>query len=265
MAEYEMEEPESEDKMKIGGKDIDVDDFAKVVQEKFEEAKDYRRDHEQHWLEAYDAYRGKYPSKISKAHELASERGIFVNQTRRKINSAKIKINTLLFEDGKVPFSITPSRKPRFYPPDIQAPPDRPDMLEDAILERSKQMEFRIRDILERTNYNEEVQHSVHEMCLYGTGCTKGITLEYKNFPVYTTVTTPDNMVAIESFLEQELMPTCKFVSIWNVFPSPEAINAEDADYVIQRSFLSKIQLKNLQRQQRALFRVHLKQFLKKR
>jgi hypothetical protein len=252
MAEYEMEEPKSleeiepEDKMKIGDRDVDVDDFAGVVQEKFEEAKDYRRDHEQHWLEAYDAYRGKYPSKISKAHELASERGIFVNQTRRKINSAKIKVNTLLFEDGKVPFSITPSRKPRFYPPDIQAPPDRPDLLEDAILERSKQMEFRIRDILERTNYNEEVQNAVHEMCLYGTGCTKGVTLEYKNFPVYTTVTTPDNMVAIESFLEQELMPTCKFVSIWNVFPSPEAINADDADYVIQRSFLSKIQLKKL-------------------
>ena len=252
MAEYEMEEPKSleeiepEDKMKIGDRDVDVDDFAGVVQEKFEEAKDYRRDHEQHWLEAYDAYRGKYPSKISKAHELASERGIFVNQTRRKINSAKIKVNTLLFEDGKVPFSITPSRKPRFYPPDIQAPPDRPDLLEDAILERSNQMEFRIRDILERTNYNEEVQNAVHEMCLYGTGCTKGVTLEYKNFPVYTTVTTPDNMVAIESFLEQELMPTCKFVSIWNVFPSPEAINADDADYVIQRSFLSKIQLKKL-------------------
>ena len=252
MAEYEMEEPESfeeaepEGKMKVGNKDVDVDDFAGVVQEKFEEAKDYRRDHEQHWLEAYDAYRGKYPSKISKAHELASERGIFVNQTRRKINSAKIKVNTLLFEDGKVPFSITPSRKPRFFPPDIQTPPDRPDLLDDALIERSKQMEFRIRDILERTNYNEEVQHAVHEMCLYGTGCTKGITLEYKNFPVYTTVQTPDEMVAIESTLEQELMPTCKFVSIWNVFPSPEAINADDADYVIQRSFLSKIQLKKL-------------------
>ena len=250
MAEYEMEQPESEESentgLKLGNTEVDVDDFAKVVQEKFEEARDYRRDHEQHWLEAYDAYRGKYPSKISKAHELASERGIFVNQTRRKINSAKIKVNTLLFEDGKVPFSITPSRKPRFYPPDIQAQPDRPDLFDDAILERSKQMEFRIRDILERTNYNEEVQHAVHEMCLYGTGCTKGISLEYKNFPVYTAVTTPDQMVQVESTLEQELMPACKFVSIWNVFPSPEAINAEDADYVIQRSFLSKIQLKKL-------------------
>jgi len=246
MAEYESAEPEAVAVAEVKVVQAELDDFADVVQEKFEEAKEYRRDHEEHWVEAYDAYRGKYPSKISKANELANERGIFVNQTRRKTNSAKIKINTLLFEDGKVPFSITPSRKPRFYPPDIQVPPDRPDLLEDAILERSKQMEFKIRDILERTNYNEQVQHSIHEMCLYGTGCTKGIALEYKNFPVYTTVQTPDDMVAVESYLEKELMPTVKFVSIWNIFPSPEAINAEDADYVIQRSFLSKIQLRKL-------------------
>ena len=246
MAEYESAEPEAVAVAEVKVVQAELDDFADVVQEKFEEAKEYRRDHEEHWVEAYDAYRGKYPSKISKANELANERGIFVNQTRRKTNSAKIKINTLLFEDGKVPFSITPSRKPRFYPPDIQVSPDRPDLLEDAILERSKQMEFKIRDILERTNYNEQVQHSIHEMCLYGTGCTKGIALEYKNFPVYTTVQTPDDMVAVESYLEKELMPTVKFVSIWNIFPSPEAINAEDADYVIQRSFLSKIQLRKL-------------------
>ena len=86
MAEYEMEEPKEGVEVEVKVVETDVDDFAKVVQEKFEEARDYRRDHEQHWLEAYDAYRGKYPSKISKAHELASERGIFVNQTRRKIN-----------------------------------------------------------------------------------------------------------------------------------------------------------------------------------
>ena len=224
----------------------EVDDFAKIVQEKFEEAREYRRAHEQHWVEAYDAYRGKYPSAISKANELANERGIFVNQTRRKVNSAKIKVNTLLFEDGKVPFSITPSRKPKYFPPDIQAPPDRPDLLEDALLERAKQMEFKIRDILDRTNYNEEVQHSIHEMCLYGTGCTKGINLEYKNYPVYQTVQTAEDMVAVESILEGELVPSVKYVSIWNIFPSPEATGAEDADYIIQRSFLSKIQLRKL-------------------
>jgi hypothetical protein len=248
MAQYDQEESPEEvvGAIEADTVETDVDDYASIVQEKFLEAKEFRRDHEQHWLEAYDAYRGKYPSKISKTNELASERGIFVNQTRRKINSAKIKINTLLFEDGKVPFSITPSRKPRFYPPDIQAPADRPDMLEDALIERSKQMEFKIRDVLDRTNYNEQVQHSIHELCLYGTGCTKGVSLEHKNYPVYSTVKTPENMLAIESFLESELMPTCKFVSIWNIFPSPEASSGEDADYIIQRSFLSKIQLRKL-------------------
>ena len=256
MAEYdydgteEFETPDGVAVAEVKVVEADLDDFAAVVQEKFDEAREYRRDHEQHWVEAYDAYRGKYPSKISKANELANERGIFVNQTRRKINSAKIKVNTLLFEDGKVPFSITPSRKPRFYPPDIQAAPDRPDLLEDAILERSKQMEFKIRDIFDRTNYNEQVQHAVHEMCLYGTGCTKGISLEYKNFPVYSAVQTADDQLSVESFLEAELMPTVKYVSIWNIFPSPEAISAEDADYVIQRSFLSKIQLRRLAKNQ---------------
>ena len=67
MAEYEstevMEDPEmgvtAVAEVKVV--EADLDDFANVVQEKFEEAKEYRRDHEQHWVEAYDAYRGKYP------------------------------------------------------------------------------------------------------------------------------------------------------------------------------------------------------------
>ena len=152
-----------------------LDDLAKLVQEKFTEARTYRRDHETHWQESYDAYRGKYPSHINKSTELANERGIFVNQTRRKVNSAKIKIGTLLFEDGRIPFSITPSRRPRFIPPDLDAPAGRPDLLEDAIRGRAENMENRIRDILDRTGYNQAVQHSIHEMCLYGTGCTKAI------------------------------------------------------------------------------------------
>ena len=223
-----------------------LDDMANVIQEKFEDAKEYRREHEQHWQEAYDAYRARYPSRINKANELANERGIFVNQTRRKVNSAKIKIGALLFEDGKIPFSITPSRRPRYYPPDIQAPPDRPDLLEDALMTRSKAMEERIRDILDQTEYVNEIQHAVHELALYGTGCTKAITLENKNYPVFQSVRTPDNLMEVETALEEELVPSVKFVSIWNVFPSPEASSSTDADYVIQRSFLSPIQLREL-------------------
>ena len=224
----------------------DLNDLAKIVQEKFTEARTFRRDHETHWQESYDAYRGKYPSHISKSNELANDRGIFVNQTRRKVNSAKIKIGTLLFEDGRIPFTVTPSRRPRFFPPDIQAPPDRPDILEDMILQRAVNMEDKIRDILERTNYNQNIQHSIHEMALYGTGCTKAITLEKKNFPVYQSVRTPEGLLEVEQVLEEELLPAVKHVSIWNIFPSPEAESPQDADYIIQRSFVSPIQLREL-------------------
>tara|TARA_Y100000310_G_scaffold2511_2_gene3232 strand:+ start:428 stop:2668 length:2241 start_codon:yes stop_codon:yes gene_type:complete len=242
MAEEVPETPEIQTKVVSAP----LDDIANVIHEKFEDAKEYRRDHEQHWQEAYDAYRAKYPSHISKANELANERGIFVNQTRRKVNSAKIKIGTLLFEDGKIPFSITPSRRPRYFPPDIEAPPDRPDLFEDAIRGRAEAMEERIRDLLDRTSYNTEVQHAIHEMALYGSGVTKGITLENKNFPVFESVQTPDNYMEVETRLEEELVPTVRYLSIWNVFPSPEAAGPEDADYIIQRSFLSPIQLREL-------------------
>ena len=224
--------------------EVELDSFAKIIQQKFSDSREYRRDHETHWTEAYDAYRAKYPSQITKANELANERGIFVNQTRRKINSAKIKIGTLLFEDGEVPFAITPTKRPRFIPPDIQAPPDRPDILEDMLLTRAKNMEDRIRDILKKTSYNEEIQHSIHEMCLYGTGVTKGISLQKRNYPVYRSARTPEDILTIEAQIEEELVPTVKHVSLWNVFPSPEAASIEDADYVIQRSFVSPIQLR---------------------
>ena len=246
MAE-ELEQDEQAVAVEVKTVSAPLDDFANVVREKFNESREYRRDHETHWQEAYDAYRAKYPSKINKANELATERGIFVNQTRRKVNSAKIKISTLLFEDGKIPFSITPSRNPRFYPPDIQAPPARPDILEDVILQRSKKMEQEIRDVLDKTNYSDEIQHAIFEQCLYGTGCTKGISLERKNYPVYRSVQDPDtNLLEVESLLEQELVPTVKHVSIWNIFPSPEATSSEDADYIIHREFVSPIQLRKL-------------------
>ena len=70
MAQYEEEIPEEleeqleelqeelpEDAEAIGALEVkviqtDVDDFAEVLQEKFQEAREFLRDHEQHWLEA---------------------------------------------------------------------------------------------------------------------------------------------------------------------------------------------------------------------
>ena len=49
--------------------------------------------------------------------ELVNERGIFVNLTRRKVNSARVKLGALLFDDGRIPPSLL--SEVWFYPQDV--------------------------------------------------------------------------------------------------------------------------------------------------
>ena len=234
-----------------------LDDIGKVVRDLFEQAKEYRRENELIWRDAYDAYRAKYPEKINSAggDSVAARRGIFINQTRRKVNSAKVKIGSLLFDDGRIPFAVTPSRKPRYLPQDLVQQGLQGYQLLDAVKQRSQNMEDRIRDVLDQTHYLDTLLDGIHELCLYGTCVTKSPMLEYVNYPVYQTTRMMDPasgqfMEQVESQIESELVPSVDYVSIWNVFPTPEASSADDAEYVIQRSFLSSIQLRELGKSQ---------------
>lgn len=223
----------------------ELDSFAKIIQDRFEEAKDARDEYEEYWSDAYDAYRGIYASPIHSSDEKGTERGIFINETARKVNSAKIKIGSLLFDDGRIPFVIQPTKNPKFFAPDIDPELD-PGGLQDEMANRSIRMENKIRDILTKTRYNEEVISAIHEMALYGTGVTKGVVLQTLNHPTYKSVRTPEDAYRIETEIEKQVVPTVKFVSIWNLFPSPEAINAEDAEWIIQRNYMSSIQLREM-------------------
>ena len=239
--EVEDEEVEVEVQVTVA----DIDDVGKAIQELYENAKQYRQPYEEVWDEAYSAYRAEYPSRIHKATELANERGIFVNLTRRKVNSARVKLGALLFDDGRIPFSITPSRKPRFYPQDV--PRDLPPAeLEDILAQRAFGMENRIRDILDKTGFLNAMLDSMFDLCLYGTGCVKSPVLKNLNFPVYKNAMGSDGMFSVESQIESELVPTTSYVSPWNLFPSPESTSVEDAEYIIQRTYMSRNDLLDL-------------------
>ena len=247
MAE-EYEAPEAEE-VEVKTVVAPLDTIGEAIKKKFQEAKDHRKDYETDWDDAYDAYKAKYPAQLNKATELASERGIYVNLTRRKVNSAKVKISSLLFDDGRIPFSITPSRRPRFMPPEIPQGASK-QMVEDFVAQRASNMESRIRDIMDRTGYLDEISNCIHELSLYGTGVSKSPVLQYVNFPVFSQDGGDENLQAVESQIESELVPSTKFVSIWNIFPSPEATSVKDADYIIQRSYLSRSDLLDLSKEQ---------------
>lgn len=242
----------SDDGMEVKVVKAPLDAMGKVVKELFDKAKEYRQEYELIWRDAYDAYRAKYPERINSSQDsVAARRGIYINQTRRKTNSAKVKIGSLLFDDGRIPFSITPSRKPRYLPQDLLQQGLQGYQLLDEINNRSQAMEDRIRDILDQTKYLNSLTDSIHELCLYGTCATKAPMLEYVNYPVYESSKDPDTGIEqVESQIESELVPSVGYVSIWNLFPTPEATSIADAEYVIQRSHLSSIQLRELSKSQ---------------
>jgi hypothetical protein len=184
--------------------------------------------------------RGEFPDTTSKAVDVAKERGIYVNLTKRKVHEARTKLLSSTLQQGKVPFKLSPSRRPRFVAPDLLQTAEP----YDEAINRAKNCEQRIRDILDETFYEDTLSKSINEMTLYGTGVTKSIVLKKVDYPLYQTVDRDPMLEMIEEAVESEMVPHVEWISIWDTFPSPGATGKSDLDWVIQRRFLSAQELR---------------------
>jgi len=243
------------------------DPLVELLREKFELAQQSRREVElERWQPGEDAYQGRLYQALPTPNEAVDIR---FNLTRRKVQGAVTKVTSMLFEGGEIPFKMRTSRHLRFVPPDMMpgadrmtemTPGERQQYLAKAkewaeasginlvveLENRRSNLENRIRDILEQTSYQEELTASIHEMALHGTGVMKSPVTEHRNYPVFKGRFVGPQDYKMEQLLESERIPTAQFVSIFNIFPAPEATTIEDAEYVIERKFLSSIQVRQL-------------------
>lgn len=199
-----------------------------------------RKTREEIWESGWHAMRGEFPDTTSKAVDVAKERGIYVNLTKRKVHEARTKLLSSTLQQGKIPFKITPSRRPRFVSPDLLEAPEP----YDEATNRAKNCEQRIRDILDETSYEDTLSKAINEMTLYGTGVTKSIVLKKVDYPLYQTANRDPMLQMIEEQAESEMVPHVEWISIWDTFPSPGATGKSDLDWVIQRRFLSAQELR---------------------
>ena len=243
------------------------DPLASLIREKFEMAQKSRTEVElERWQPGEDAYQGRLYQTLPGNDQQVDIR---FNLTRRKTQGAVTKITSMLFEAGEIPFKMRTSRHMRFVPPDLapgahlmtqMTQGQRQDYLAKAgewakttgsslpqmMEERRINLENRIRDILEQTDYQGELTNAIHEMVLHGTGIIKSPVLHQRNYPVYQGKFVSQQDYQLEKLLESETVPTAQFVSIFNVFPAPESTKIEDAEYVIERRFLSSVQIRQL-------------------
>ena len=104
----------------------------------------------------------------------------------------------------------------------------------------AKGMEKKIHDQLEESNANKHLRSVAFEMSLFGTGIMKGPFAVDKEYPNWSEG--GDYSPTIKT------VPQLNQVSVWNFYPDPDAYNMDEAQYVIERHRMSRMQLRSLKK-----------------
>lgn len=108
----------------------------------------------------------------------------------------------------------------------------------DPALLSAKKMQKKIQDQLRQSNGDKHLRHAAFECVNLGTGCLKG------PIAVNTVISALDENG--QEVPQNVKAPRLEAVSIWNVYPDPDARCVEDCDYILQRHKLSMSQLRGL-------------------
>ena len=108
--------------------------------------------------------------------------------------------------------------------------------------EAAKNMETLIHDQLEESHAISVMRHVLFEMCLLGTGILKG-PFNYEQSEHKWTLNDEGER---EYKPINKLVPRIEAVSCWDLYPDPDAVNIEDADYIIQRHIFTRTQIRDL-------------------
>jgi len=103
-------------------------------------------------------------------------------------------------------------------------------------------MERLIHDQLEESHAISVMRHVLFEMCLLGTGVLKG-PFNYEQAEHKWILNDEGER---EYSPKTKIVPKVEAVSLWDLYPDPDAVNINDADYVIQRHIYNRTQLRDL-------------------
>ena len=108
--------------------------------------------------------------------------------------------------------------------------------------EAARNMEKLIHDQLEESHAISVMRHVLFEMCLLGTGILKGPF----NYEQQEHKWKQNEKGEREYSPITKLVPRVEAVSCWDLYPDPDAVTIEDADYVIQRHIFNRTQIRDL-------------------
>ena len=253
------------------------------VKERFNRSKEKRLTDEQRWLSCYRNFRGLYGPDVQFTDTEQSK--AFIKITKTKTLAAYAQITDILFAGNKFPIGIEESPVPEGIADAVYVDPKEPeaeptqgasssivarpelkellgpfkeelrgvqDKLKEGVgttpssftwepaKEAARRMENKIQDQLAETNADKALRSFVFEMCLLGTGIMKGPFARDKEYAKWNEEGKYSPVIKQVADLD--------YVSVWDSYPDPDAINMDDAEYFIQRHRMSKSQLRALKK-----------------
>ena len=266
--------------------DAGISNIVTYVYGKYGLAKDYRKTDEQRWLKAYTNYRGLYGQDVQFTEAEKSRIFIKVTKTKTLAAYGQVvdvlfagQKFPLSVEPTRMPEGVTENvsfdpKKPEQIKETESPYGSREDeglpagstltslelgpleeKLEGMPIEEgvgktptsatfspamvaAKKMEKKIMDQLEESNASKHLRSTAFEMALFGTGIIKGPFATNKEYPNWEE----DGSYAPTI----KIMPQINHVSIWNMYPDPDANNMDEAQYIVERHKLSRTQLRAL-------------------
>ena len=268
--------------------DAGISPVVDYIYHKYQLAKDYRKTDEQRWLKAYTNYRGLYGQDVQFTEAEKSRVFIKVTKTKTLAAYGQVvdvlfagQKFPLSIEPTRMPEGITenvsfdpnkPEQLKELENPygnredeglpagatltSLQLGPLE-EKLEGLPIEEgagktptaatfspamfaAKKMEKKIMDQLEESNASKHLRSTAFEMALFGTGILKGPFATNKEYPNWE-----EDGSYNPTF---KVMPQINHVSIWNMYPDPDANNMDEAQYIVERHKLSRTQLRALKK-----------------
>jgi len=125
----------------------------------------------------------------------------------------------------------------------VEGPSPDPQVLEISPAQKAaRRLEKIIHDQIEESNGASEIRNSLFEAALFGTGIVKGPFNFNKTLHKWDEDETGERTYAPLDVR----VPRLEFVSIWDLFPDPNATSMAEAEYVFHRHRMNRTQLRGL-------------------
>ena len=225
----------------------------------FTKAETARTDKENVWAKDYLQEKGEYEPEELKDIKRSK---MFVPATRVKNNTVQSQLMDLLFPaSGERNWGLKPSPRPELHPSIIEhyraeaaqsgqqlSDDDIESLVEKKAKASSDAMSDEIADQLvggsDRQSYRSVCTSVIKQKLKYGTGVLKGPLVREEFREGYAIA--EDGTWTLRKSQVKDLRPFYEAVSVWNIYPDPNATDPQSLEYVIQDHIYNKQEVLDL-------------------